>query len=77
MPDCTASGQTGTRMKRNADAGTCLVPEIHSKETQSGTGMPRYRTEMTEAGIPMPAVLLLLALRPMPTVGAQDLYMKA
>ncbi len=27
MPDCPASGQSGTRKKKNNDAGTGLVPE--------------------------------------------------
>jgi hypothetical protein len=54
MPDCTASGQSGTGMNKNADAGSCPVPE---KGIQSGTGMLRYRTEMLDDGIPTPAAL--------------------
>ncbi len=47
-----ASGQSGTEMKRNADAGTS--PD-RNKETQSGTGILHNRAEMMNAGIPMPA----------------------
>jgi len=38
MPDCPASSQSGTAMKKNADAGT-----HPGKETFSGTGTRRPR----------------------------------
>jgi hypothetical protein len=46
-----------------------LMPEPFQfwyKETQSGTGMLWYRTEIIYAGIPMPAAS---ALMPMPSYG--------
>jgi hypothetical protein len=55
MPDCPASGQSGSGVKRSADAGTCPVP---NKETQS-----RYRTEMMNDGMSIPAASALI---PMP-----------
>jgi hypothetical protein len=51
MPGCTASGQSGTGMNKNANSGSSLVPE---KGTQPGNGMLRYRTEKLGAGTPMP-----------------------
>ncbi len=41
-----------------------------NKETQSGTEMLRYQTEMIDAGIPMPAAS---ALMPMPSYGSPPL----
>jgi hypothetical protein len=38
-----------------------MMPEPYwylTKETQSGTGILQYRTEMIDAGIPMPAALV-------------------
>jgi hypothetical protein len=35
-----------------------MMPElIQYKETQSGIFLVRYRTEMTDAGMPMPALV--------------------
>jgi hypothetical protein len=50
-PDCSASDHSGTGMKKNADAGTSPVRQ----ETQFGTGILRYPTEMLNAGMTMPA----------------------
>jgi hypothetical protein len=33
-----------------------------NKDTQSGSGMLLYRTEMTDAGLPMPAVSALMSI---------------
>jgi hypothetical protein len=60
MPDCKASGKSGIGMKINANGGT---NPYRNKETQSGTGTLRYRTDVMDAGIPMP---LASALMPMP-----------
>jgi hypothetical protein len=54
MPDCPASGQSSSRMNKNADTGTSLVPP-RNKGTQSGTGAFRYRTERPDVGMPMPS----------------------
>jgi hypothetical protein len=43
------------------------MPELiryRNKEMQSGIFLARYRTEMTDAGIPMPALIFWM---PMPT----------
>ncbi len=47
MPDCPASGQSGTGMNKDANAGTSPVPD---KGNHSGTGILRYRTEMSDVG---------------------------
>jgi hypothetical protein len=52
MLDCPASNQSGTGINKNADAGTSPVQD---KRTHSGTGMLCYRTEIQDAGMPMPA----------------------
>jgi hypothetical protein len=52
MFDCLASGQSGTRHKKNADgAGNSLGPGQGKK---SSTRMLRYLTEIFDAGMPMP-----------------------
>ncbi len=54
MPDCTASGQSGTGMTKNTDAGSCTGIR---ESTPDRTGVLRYRTETLDAGIPMSAAL--------------------
>ena len=62
MQDCPASGQSGTEINKNNDSGTSPLPE---KGTQSVTGMLRHQTEISDAGMPMPAAL---ASMPMPAM---------
>jgi hypothetical protein len=64
MPDCPASGQSGTGMEKNADARTSPERDPVRKGTQSDTGMLRSRIEMSEPGIPMTAASGLM---PMPS----------
>jgi hypothetical protein len=67
MPDCPASSQSGTRLRKTNDAGTDLVPELNDAARHF---LMKYRTEMTDAGMPMPALVLRM---PMPTYA--DYYM--
>jgi hypothetical protein len=52
MPDCLTSGQSGTGMKKTNDARTVPV-----SETQSGIFLVRYRSEVMNAGMPIPALV--------------------
>ncbi len=54
MPDCPASSQFGTGMKKNAGAWTEQV-RYRNKGTLSGTRMLLYRTEKSDAGMSTPA----------------------
>jgi hypothetical protein len=54
MPDYPASSQSGSGLKK------LTMPELfryRNKETQSGIFLVRYRTEMTDAIMPMPALV--------------------
>jgi hypothetical protein len=53
MPDCPASGQYGTGLKKTTDARTGLV---RTKLTQSSIFLVRYWTKIRDAGMPMPAL---------------------
>ncbi len=60
MPDCPASGQSGTGLKK------LMMPKpvrFRTKLTQSGIFLVRYRTKIRDAGMPM---LALVSLMPMP-----------
>jgi hypothetical protein len=59
MPDCPASGQSGTgwQNEKNADA---RARRYGKKGNQSGTGMVRYRTDMSDAGMSMPRASALM-----------------
>jgi hypothetical protein len=61
MPDRPASSQSGTGLKKTNDAGTGAVPEQNDAVRHF---LLRYRTEMTDTGIPMPALVFWM---PMPT----------
>ncbi len=53
MSDCPASSQSGTRTIKNS---LCRKPvRYRNRGTQSGTGVLRYRTEIQDAGMPMPS----------------------
>jgi hypothetical protein len=69
VSDCPASSQSDTGMNKNVDAGTS---RYRNKGTQSGTGMLRYRTEIHDAGMPMPAASTSM---PMPSY-AVYIYLK-
>ncbi len=69
MPDCPASGQSGTGLKKTNDAET--VP-YRTKLMQSGIFLVRYRTKIRDAGMPMPA---LVSSMPMPSSGDTYVYM--
>jgi hypothetical protein len=61
MPDCPASSQSGTGLKK------LTMPEqvrYRTKLTQSGIFLVRYRTKIQDAGMPMPA---LVSSMPMPS----------
>ncbi len=52
MPDCPASGQSGTGLKKL----TMPKPVRYwTKLTQSGIFLVRYRTKIRDARMPMPA----------------------
>jgi hypothetical protein len=54
MPDYPASRQSVTGLKK------LTMPELfryRNKETQSGIFLVRYRSEMTDAGMPMAALV--------------------
>jgi hypothetical protein len=61
MPDCLAFDQSGTGIKKTNDAGTVPVPD---QTRQSGIFSVRYRTEIIDAGMPMPALVFWM---PMPS----------
>jgi hypothetical protein len=47
MPDCPASSQSGTGLRKTNDAGT---DPSRNKTMQSGIFLMQYRTEMKDAG---------------------------
>jgi hypothetical protein len=53
-PDCPASDQSGTGIKKTNDAGTVPVSD-QAKAVQHFS--VRYRTEIIDAGMPMPALV--------------------
>ncbi len=61
MPDCPSSDQSGTGIKKTNDAGTGPVPD-QGKAVRHF--LVRYRTEIIDAGMPMPA---LVSWMPMPS----------
>ncbi len=61
MPDYPVSSQSGT----NKLTMTELV-RYRTKPMQSGIFLVRYRTELVDAGMPMPALVFLM---PMPSYG--------
>jgi hypothetical protein len=66
MPDCPASGQFGTELKK------LTMPELvwyRNKATQSGLFLVGYRIEMKDVGILLPALVFWM---PMPTYSASD-----
>ncbi len=61
MPDCPASGQSGTGLKK------ITMPKpvrYRTKMTQSGILLDRCQTKIGDAGMPIPA---LVSLMPMPS----------
>jgi hypothetical protein len=61
MPDCLASDQSGTGLKKLTMPG---IVRYRTKPRQSGILLVRYRTEIIDAGMPMPA---LVSSMPMPS----------
>jgi hypothetical protein len=61
MPDSPASDQSGTKMKTLAMSG---MVRYRTKLRQSGNFLVWYRTEIIDAGMPMPAVVSSM---PMPS----------
>jgi hypothetical protein len=62
MPDCPASCQSGTGLKITNDAVNCPVPEENDAVRHF---FIRYRTGMTDAGMPMPALVFRMSMPPM------------
>jgi hypothetical protein len=54
MPDCPASDQSGTGMKKLTMPGQV---RYRTKPRQSGIFLVRYRTGIINAGMPMPALV--------------------
>jgi hypothetical protein len=54
MPDCPASDQCGTGKKKTNHAGTGPVPDQTKAVWHF---LVRYRTEIIDAGMPMPALV--------------------
>jgi hypothetical protein len=54
MPDCPASDQSGTGIKKLTMPGQV---QYQTKPRQSGIFLVRYRTEIIDAGLPMPALV--------------------
>jgi hypothetical protein len=65
MPDCLASSQSGTGMKRKM---LLLEPAGRKKGIQSCTGMLRYWMELPYDAMPMPAPAPSASM-PMPSYG--------
>jgi hypothetical protein len=63
MPDCPASDQSGTGMKKLIMPGMIWY---RTKPRQSGIFLVQYRTEIIDAGMPM---LALVSSMPMPSYG--------
>ncbi len=61
MPDCPASDQSGTRMKKVTMPGQVWY---QTKPTQSGVFLVRYRNENIDTGMLMPALVFWM---PMPS----------
>jgi hypothetical protein len=61
MPDCPAYDQSGTRLKKLTMPG---IIRYWTEPRQSGIFLVQYRTEIIDAGMPMPA---LVSLMPMPS----------
>jgi hypothetical protein len=61
MPDCPASDQSGTGLKKLMMLG---IVRYRTKPRQSGIFLVRYRTEIIDAGMPMPE---LVSSMPMPS----------
>ncbi len=63
MPDCPASGQSGTGLKK-----LTMLKQVRyrTKLTQSGIFLVQYLTKIRDAGMPMPA---LVSSMPMPSYG--------
>ncbi len=61
MPDCLASELSGIGIKKTNDAGTGLVPD---QAKAVWYFLVWYRTEIIDAGMPMPA---LVSWMPMPS----------
>ncbi len=61
MPDCLASDQSGTGLKKLTMPG---IVQYRTKPRQSGIFLVRYRTKIIDAGMPMPA---LVSSMPMPS----------
>ncbi len=65
MPDCPASGQSGTGLKKL----TMPKPvQYRTKLRQSSIFLVRYRTKIRDAGMPMPALVSSI---PMPSYAQQ------
>jgi hypothetical protein len=64
MPDCLASGQSGTGMKKTIDAETGPEPDQANDVWHFSV---RYRTEIMNAGMLMPALVCTM---PMPSYGS-------
>jgi hypothetical protein len=54
MPDCPASDQSVTGLKKLKMPG---MVQYQTKLRQSGIFLVRYRTEIIDAGMPMPALV--------------------
>jgi hypothetical protein len=67
MPDCPGSDQSGTGLKKLTLPG---IVRYRTKPRQSGIFLVWYRTEIIDAGMPMPA---LVSSMPMPSY-AQDTF---
>jgi hypothetical protein len=66
IPDCPASGQSGTGLKKTKDA-------YRTKLILSGIFLVRYRTKIRDAGLPMPA---LVSSMPMPSYAKEYIVEK-
>jgi hypothetical protein len=56
MPDCPASDQSGTGIKKLTLPGQ-VRSVYRTKPRQSGIFLVRYWTEIIDAGMPMPALV--------------------
>jgi hypothetical protein len=54
MPDCPAYDQSGTRLENERCRG---IVRYRTKPRQPGIFLVRYRTEIIDAGMPMPALV--------------------
>jgi hypothetical protein len=63
MPVCPASDQSGTGLEKLTLLG---IVRYRTKPRQSGIFLVWYRTEIIDAGMPMPA---LVSSMPMPSYG--------